>query len=181
MVPLWRSVELLVRDPTHADALKHLIERASEQRLEERVTALRNEVAQLVLEERIAEAYEVTRSALPDARIFVEPFITAHCMHSTPNATANATLQCLAAALANDRRRIHGQVQSNGEVLGMNGVCGIPLTLRADGWQADTLEWLDLSERSALIEAMESINQCIGEIMAAPVPSDPLALLSHSV
>jgi malate dehydrogenase len=181
MVPLWRSVELLVRDPIHADALKDLVERGLGRPLEERVEALRSQVANLVLEERIAEAYDVTRSALPDARIFVEPFITRHSMHSTPNATSNATLQCLAAALANDRRRIHGQVFSTGEVLGNHGVCGIPLTLRSDGWHADALDWLDLDERSALMGSMECIEQCIAEIMAAPPPSHIPAMMSQPV
>jgi malate dehydrogenase len=43
-------------------------------------------------------------------RIFIEPLISVHCMHSTPNATANETLHVIAAALADDHRRIHEQV-----------------------------------------------------------------------
>jgi malate dehydrogenase len=98
---------------------------------------------------------------LPDARIFVEPFITFHSLCSTPNATANATLECLAAALANDHRRIHGQVDLRGEVLGLYGVCGIPLTIGKNGWHAQPLDWLDSNEVRMVKKSTEAIEKFI--------------------
>lgn len=117
MIPLWRSVELMTDDSRAADHLDALRVRSAESPLRIRVAVLRTQVARLLSENRISEAYALAQRALPDARIFVEPNITVHGLHSTPNATANATLQVVAAALANDRRRIHGQVDLRDEVL----------------------------------------------------------------
>jgi malate dehydrogenase len=131
-------------------------------------------------EERIAESYELTQRALPDARIFIEPSITLHCLRSAPNATANATLQCVAAVLANDRRRIHGQVDLRGEVLSMNGVCGIPLTIGNNGWRPEPLDWLAPDEISAVKKSTESIEQFISEVLIdaakATLPPEALAV-----
>ena len=178
MVPLWRSVELMLDDTKAADELRDLSKRSASLPLQDRVAALRSRVTQLLSEERIVEAYEATRQALPDARIFVEPFITAHSMRSTPNATANATLHCLAAALANDRRRIHGQVLLKAEVLGLNGVCGIPLTLGRDGWHAEPLDWLDTDEMNAVMRCAQSISDFVSGVLSEAVrkavPSEAL-------
>lgn len=168
MVPLWSSVELRVPSPEHRDALDRLIEESAAIPLHQRVAELRSEVTEHLEAERVPEAYEATRRALPDARVFIEPFITAHSLHSTPNATANATLQVLAAALAADRRRVHGQAMIEGEILGFNGVCGIPVTLSRDGWRPDMLSSLTDREKEAVIQAVNSINEFAEEILARP-------------
>jgi malate dehydrogenase len=165
MIPLWRSVELLTDDRRAADRLARLRTRSAESPLEARVASLRSEVSRLLSKNRISEAYALTRRALPDARIFVEPFITNYSLHSTPNATANATLDVLAAALANDHRRIHGQVDLRGEVLGLYGVCGVPLTIGKNGWQAEQLDWLESEEISAVKKSTESIEEFISDTL----------------
>ena len=178
MVPLWRSVQLMVDEPQATADLNELCKRSASLSLQDRVATLRCQVTQLLSEERVAEAYEATRQALPDARIFVEHSITSHAMHSTPNATANATLHCIAAALANDRRRIHGQVLLKGEVLDLNGICGLPLTLGRDGWHAEPLEWLDPDEINAIVMSSQRINEFVSGVMSeavrAAVPSEAL-------
>jgi len=165
MIPLWRSVELMADDPEAVERLTGLCARSAEAPLEFRVAALRSEVRQLLSENRISESYALTNRALPDVRIFVEPEITVRSLHSTPNATANATLQCIAAALANDRRRVHGQVELRGEVLGLNGVCGIPLSIAKNGWQAESLNWLNCDETRALKKSTQSIEQFVSETL----------------
>ncbi len=169
MVPLWRTVELTVNDEEALAGLDRLAAESARVPLEDRVGRLREEVLRLLAAEETAEAYEVARRALPDARIFVEPLITAHSMHSTPNATANATLQCIAAALAIDRRRINGQVLLNQEVLGLNGVCGVPISLGRDGWHADPLDWLDPEEANAVKGCARSISEFMTGIMSQAV------------
>jgi malate dehydrogenase len=129
------------------------------------VRIVQAEVRQFLRDGCVAEAYEVTRRALPDARIFVEPFITAHSMHSTPNATSNAVLQCIAAALAGDRRRVHGQVQLEGEFLGLHGTCGVPVTLSRDGWQADCLDGLTPLEEDLLLDSAVSIRDFLSGVL----------------
>jgi malate dehydrogenase len=161
MIPLWSGVELLTDDPRAADRLAYLRSHSTESPLEARVASLRSQVSRLLSKNRISEAYGLTQRALADARIFVEPLITNYSLHSTPNATANATLEVLAAALANDHRRIHGQVDLRGEVLGFYGVCGVPLTIGKNGWHAESLDWLDSNEVRAVEKATESIEEFI--------------------
>jgi len=181
MIPLWRSVEVMTDDPRAADHLADLCKRSAELPLEIRVAALRSEVSQLLSEGRTAESYTLTQRALPDARIFVEPSITVHCLRSTPNATANAILQCVAAALANDRRRIHGQVDLRGEVLGLNGVCGIPLTIGKNGWNPEPLDWLESDEISAVKKSTQLIEHFISgtliDAVRATLPPEALLVI----
>jgi len=168
MVPLWSSVEILASNPTRLDSLNQLKEKSATVPLRERVAALQTQARQFLDSRNIAEAYEAARDALPDARIFVEPFITAHCLHSTPNATSNATLHCIAAALTNDRRRVHGQVRLEGDVLDLHGTCGIPVTLSRDGWRPELLDWLGSGEKQLLVDAVDSIGDFMSAILSQP-------------
>jgi len=170
MVPLWSTVELLSERREHHAALDDLKKRASETPLRERVAALHAEVLALLESNDVPEAYEACRRALPDARIFVQPFITYHCMHSTPNATANATLMCLAAIIAADARQMHGQVLLEGEVYGLRGVCGVPITLNSDGWHVLGMNSIDDVEQKMLHQAAESITSFNESVLATPAP-----------
>ena len=167
MVPLWDSIELLVDDPAYRKKLQALRQAAGETDLQQRVTSLREETGRLLAEERIADAYEAVRRALPDARIFMEPFVSAHCMHSTPQATANATLQLIAAALAADRRLVHGQVALEGEAFGIQGVYGIPITLSRSGWQVAEAVRLDERLAAVITEGAKAVQAFIDEVLAA--------------
>ena len=143
MVPLWQTVELLLNSPSHQASLARLIARAMDIPLMTRVTDLMLEVEHFMAAGRIADAYDATCRALPDARIVVEPTITVQSMHSTPNATANATLQLIVAALTADKRRVHGQVKLAGEALEIDGVCGFPIMIDREGWRLWDTEYLD--------------------------------------
>jgi malate dehydrogenase len=164
IVPLWSTVELMPRNPALQDALSQLKELSGTIPFKERVESLQRKVSELLHSEKIAEAYEVTRRASPDARIVVEPTITGHAMRSTPNATANATLHCLAAAMINDHRRIHGQVLLQGEFLNLNGVCGVPLSLNREGWQVAQLETLTADEQVQIRRAARSIDGYLSSV-----------------
>jgi len=168
MVPLWGSVELLGRAQERERALGDLRDRAKQLPLSERVAVLRREVDALLRRGQIAEAYQSTRGALPDARIFVEPFITVQAMHSTPNATANATLQLVAACLAADRREVHGQVRLANEALGIAGVYGVPVTVSRNGWHLGERDILQLEGAQALVESARSIDNFLCEVLNAP-------------
>jgi malate dehydrogenase len=158
MVPLWSTVELMLSDPALEAILAQLKELSGTILLKERVAELQGQVSELLSSAKIAEAYEITRRALPDARILVEPMITGHTMHSTPNATANATLHCLAAAIINDHRRIHGQVMLDGEFLNLNGVCGVPVNVNQEGWQVVQLAGLTADEKIQIRKSARSID-----------------------
>jgi len=171
MVPLWGSIELSTDDSRAADCLADLCARSAESPVENRVTELRLNVRRLLSKQCICEAYALTQRALPDARIFVEPLITLHGLHSTPQATANATLHCIRAALANDRCRIHGQVDLRGEVLGLSGVCGIPLSIGKSRWKAESLDWLQPEDIRAIKRSVERIEAFVSETRYGAVGS----------
>jgi hypothetical protein len=52
----------------------------------------------------IASAYRAAADSLPDAHVFVKPRIGAQSILSTPNVSANATVQLIAAVLAAEGR-----------------------------------------------------------------------------
>jgi malate dehydrogenase len=164
MVPLWSTVEFMVSDTDLRSAFYQLKEWSESIPFKERVAALQNEVSELIRSEKIAEAYEATRRAAPDARIMVEPTVTGHAMHSTPNATANATLQCLSAIMTNDHRRIHGQVLLHGEFLNIDGICGVPLNVDQNGWQIAQLDGLTSDEQVQIRYAARSIDEYLGSL-----------------
>jgi hypothetical protein len=105
----------------------------------------------------IAAAYRAASHSLPDARIFVEPRITVESIHSTPNATANATVELIDAALAADGRAVHGQVQLMREVFDIEGVCGFPIVLNRDGWKLKAVDDLTRASRQLIIESAKSV------------------------
>ena len=166
MVPIWSSVELTTSQKEADAALEGLRKKSEEIDLRERVASLQKSVVALLAEEKIVEAYEATRRALPDARIFIEPFITTHCMRSTPNATANATLRVIAAALADDHRRIHGQVMLDGECFDIHGPFGIPIALDRRGWVQRPMDILSISavEKAMIEDSARSIKHFLDEV-----------------
>jgi hypothetical protein len=83
--------------------------------------------------------------------------------------------------LANDCRRIHGQVDLRGEVLGLNGVCGIPLTIGNNGWHPEPVDWLEPDEISAVKKSTESIEEFISGVLVdavkATLPQEALLVM----
>lgn len=173
MVPIWSSVELTTGQKEMDAALDALREKSQETDLRERVASLQKSVVALLEKEQIADAYEAARCALPDARIFIEPFITTHCMRSTPNATANATLHVIAAALADDHRRIHGQVMLHRECFGIDGVFGIPIALDRRGWIQRPMDVLSISplEAAMIEDSATSIRKFLDEVKSTASPA----------
>ncbi len=169
MVPLWSSVQLKSTEHDLSNDLAPMLARMKDQSacvpLQERVTKLRASVLELIEAQQVNEAYAASRQALPDARIFVQPFITWHTMHSTPNATANSTLRFLMAALADQATPLHGQVLLRGEFLGIEGVCGVALTVSRHGWKVDAGESLSPEEQHQVLQAARSIDTYISSVI----------------
>ena len=70
----------------------------------------------------------------------LEPFVTSHCLHSTPNATANATLD-LVLALASNRA----------------SVVGVPVLVDTLGWSRLECPPLSREEQERLQEVAAAI------------------------
>jgi len=165
MVPLWSSVQLKSMNQQLSNELARMKEQSGVLPLEERVTKLRASVLELIEAQQVNEAYAASRQALPDARIFVQPFITWHTMHSTPNATSNSTLRFLIAALADHATPLHGQVLLRGEFLGIEGVCGVPLAVSRHGWKVDAGDRLSSEEQQRVLQAARSIDAYVSSVL----------------
>ena len=158
MVPIWSSARLRSRDSSKISALAELKEKAAASPLSARVQELQSQVQACVASGELQKAYQLAEESLPDARIFVEPFITASAIHSTPNATANAVLNCLKGWKADDDRTLHAQVMLDRELKGMAGVCGVPVRFGPRGWQLDEIcEHLDPAEEVRVGESFGAI------------------------
>ena len=77
---------------------------------------------------------------------------------------ANATLQLIAALIAVDGRRVHGQVKLAGDTLGIDGVCAVPIILAREGWGPRDLACLTGRGRQAVVESAKSIGAFLGEL-----------------
>ena len=163
MLPIWSSVYLTDSDKELAGKLASLRDKYAERTATESLTRTQKEITRLVQEAHIEEAYQSLRCVAPEVRIMVEPLITVNALHSTPNATANATVSCLDALLSADERKIHGQVLLQGEFYGLEGVCGVPICLRATGWciaaGSQSLSELEIERLRRACRAIQAANE----------------------
>jgi malate dehydrogenase len=165
MVPIWSSVRLRSHDSDKISALEELKAKAAMEPVATRVQRLQAQVLAHVASGELEKAYQVAEESLPDARIFVEPFITASAIHSTPNATANAVLNCIRAWKADDDRMLHAQVLLDGELKGKVGVCGVPVRFGPRGWLLDdACERLDAAEEAQVRESFGAIQTFLEEV-----------------
>jgi malate dehydrogenase len=174
MTPLWSTVRLNVEDESARCAIHRMIENSEKTSLAQRVEHLKAEVSLLLDKDQVDEAYEATRRALPDARIFIQPLITLHAIHSTPNATANAAVRFLTAVLAGTNQRLHGQVKLSGEFEDIYGVCGVPIHVDDNGWRLRPLETLTAEDRYEVRSSAASIAQ----YLADTVPEEAMCVAS---
>jgi malate dehydrogenase len=165
MLPMWSSVRLHTGAYEKHQALDNLTKLAEIEPLQARVISLRTLVHQHLEKKQIGLAYDSLDAALPDARIFVEPFVTASAIHSTPNATANAVINILHGLRAEDKRQLHGQVHLDGELESVSGILGIPISISYEGWQLHQ-DWIHTeSEQLRLAPTARTIQSFLQECM----------------
>ncbi len=175
IVPLWSDVRVAGLDP---DQLRTTVARIRGahvlDELGQTIAAARERAFALVTDDRIREAYAHVEALAPDLRIAIEPFLTAHCLHSSVNATANATLD-LVRALSRGRDSVVGaQVQLAGEVLGLETVVGVPVIVNAGGWSQVVCPPLAADEKRQVDRAAQTIAQNLAAwTSSAPSHTDP--------
>ncbi|MBE7157306.1 MAG: lactate dehydrogenase [Rhodospirillales bacterium] len=164
MLPMWSSVYLTDASEEQTACLRNLQAAYEADDTWQTVRQTRQAVMQLVQSGSVAAAYSLLEEAAPEVKILIEPIVTFKLLRSTPNATANATLDCLSAFIAADERKLHGQVLLQGEFYGITGVCGIPLCLRRSGWHMAAADPLTEAEAGRLRRASTAINASIEEV-----------------
>ena len=70
-------------------------------------------IRELLLADRVKGAFEAVEALPPDLRAAIEPFVTFHCLHSTPSATANATCDVIRAVQSGREAVVAGSMASS--------------------------------------------------------------------
>lgn len=158
-VPLWSSVRLL--GESSEEDRQRIEELRAGRRLDDPASETephKRWVFELLADERIREAFDAVEALPPDLRVMLEPFVTAHCLHSTPNATANATLDVIRALCGVRESVVGAQVRLEGEVYGLNTPIGVPVLVdTGGGWSSVVCPPLNDEEAARLAVAAETI------------------------
>src|SRR5262245_49486638 len=134
-VPLWSTVRLLGLDPAVArQRLAHTRGGRCLAGFATEIAQHKPQVAALLAAERIREAFATVEALPPDIRVVLEPFVTAHCLHSTANATAHATGDLIRALRRGRESVVGAQVRLAGECLDLQTSIGVPVLVNAAGW-----------------------------------------------
>jgi malate dehydrogenase len=157
-VPLWSSVRL-VGEASEEDEQRIEELRAGHGlgRLAFEVEPHKQRMFELLTAERIREAFETVEALPPKLRVMLEPFCTAHCLHSTPNATANATLDVIWALCSARESVVGALVRLEGEVYGISTPIGVPVLVDGGGWSRVLCPPLSEEEAARLAVAAEAI------------------------
>lgn len=157
-VPLWSSVRLL-GEPSEEDKQRIEALRAGRwlSHVPSEIEPHKQRMFELLADERIRDAFDAVEALPPDLRIMLEPFITAHCLHSTPNATANATLDVIRALRSARESVVGAQVRLEGEVFGLSTPIGVPVLVDSGGWSRVVCPPLSEEEDRRLAVAAEAI------------------------
>lgn len=134
-VPLWSSVRILGEG--HVEVGERVARLRGPRRAENfasELDDLRGRTFELLASERIQEAFDTVEASPPDLRAAIEPFITAHCLHSTPNATANATCDVIHALRSGRDSVVGAQVHLEGDFFDVHTTFGVPVLVNAGGW-----------------------------------------------
>ena len=159
IVPVWSGVQLLgVNEEQSRQQIARLRGEAQRTDFDARVVSAQGKVRRLMAEEQIAASYQAVHALPPDLRIVLEPFITCHCLHTTANATANATCDVVRALTTARDSLVGAQVQLRGEVHDLHTVCGLPVVVNATGWSSVVCPPLDDEERAHLGEVADTIS-----------------------
>ena len=169
MVPLWSSVVVVDAQQDVFARLEALSRQYATDGSWASDNLIHSHLERMIDTAQAEKAYLLLQTVPPDVRILLEPLVTARILCSTPNATANATLDCVAALRHADDRMVHGQVLLKGEFYGMHGVLGVPLGLRHFESHVASHEPLTRDEVSRLALANEKINDLYASTLAIAV------------
>jgi malate/lactate dehydrogenase len=113
--------------------------------------------------ERVKDAFEAVEALAPDFRAAIEPFVTFHCLHSTPSATANATCDVIRAVQSGREGVIGAQVRLDGEFRTYRATMGIPVLVDSSGWKAVVCPELAADDAAELDVVAEALSRHLAE------------------
>src|SRR5215218_1615109 len=166
-VPLWSSVRIRGVEVTAAE-LRHFRRGPRTERFGDELRAHQSSIRELLLADRVKGAFEAVEALPPDLRAAIEPFVTFHCLHSTPSATANATCDVIRAVQSGREAVVGAQVRLDGEFRGLRTTMGIPVLVDSSGWKAVVCPQLSNAEGDELDFVAATIEKHLGEWTSGP-------------
>jgi malate dehydrogenase len=161
-VPLWGSVRVRGMEPA-ADELTRLRRGARTQPFGDELRAHQVRIGEMLAAERVKDAFETVEALAPDFRAAIEPFVTFHCLHSTPSATANATCDVIRAVQSGREGVIAAQVRLDGEFRMYRTTIGFPVLVDSSGWKAVVCPELTADEAAELDAVAETLSRNLAE------------------
>ena len=166
-VPLWSSVRIRGVELTAAE-ITRLRRGPRTERFGDELRAHQASIRELLLADRVKGAFEAVEALPPDLRAAIEPFVTFHCLHSTPSATANATCDVIRAVQSGREAVVGAQVRLDGEFRGFRTTMGIPVLVDSSGWKAVVCPQLSNAEGDELDFVAATIEKNLGEWTSRP-------------
>jgi malate dehydrogenase len=140
--------------------------RASGGRFPERLAREKQQLRQLLADERVAEAFLHAGAQPPELRAVLLPLITHFSGAKTATSTAAVTLELIEQLLSGRESVIPAQVSlAAGDWEGPPGVLGVPVVYGLRGWSRVTDLDMDDGERKALLDAAAVIRERLKEWM----------------
>jgi malate dehydrogenase len=161
-VPLWSSVRIRGVEPSAAE-LSRFRREPRDQRFGDELREHQTTIRELLLADRVKEAFTAVEALAPDLRAAIEPFVTFHCLHSTPSATANATCDVIRAVQSGREAVVGAQVRLDGEFRGFQTTIGVPVLVDSSGWKAVVCPELSVAEGTELDIVAATLRQNLAE------------------
>src|SRR5215204_1768590 len=165
-VPLWSSVRIRGVELTATELSR--LRRSRPKGFGDELRARQSGIRELLLADRVKEAFEAVEALPPDLRAAIEPFVTFHCLHSTPSATANATCDIVRAVQSGRDAVVGAQVRLDGEFRGFRTTIGLPVLVDSSGWKAVVCPQLSSAEGDELDFVAATIEKNLGEWRSGP-------------
>jgi malate dehydrogenase len=165
-VPLWSSVRIRGVELTATELSR--LRRSRSKCFGDELRARQSGIRELLLADRVKEAFEAVEALPPDLRAAIEPFVTFHCLHSTPSATANATCDIVRAVQSGREAVVGAQVRLDGEFRGFRTTIGLPVLVDSSGWKAVVCPQLSSGEAEELDLVAATLEKNLGMWTSGP-------------
>ena len=163
-LPVWSSVHVHGMEEEELERTKSLMHKNRPLGDFARVCReQRDELARLLQDGSVAEAFARVETLSPDLRVVLKPYITHLSGAKTVMATANVTVNLLKVLLEGEEALVAGQVAlGRGDFYGFTGTLGVPIIVSARGVQ----RVVEIPLTAPEMERIAQISQEIGAKLA---------------
>ena len=165
-VPLWSDVHVYgYTEEQLGSALGGIRNGVRIENLWDTVARAQAELATLIRDGKVQEAYAVAGKYPPDVRVVTRPFVTHHSGAKTVNGTARATMEFIRTITQGADVLVSGQLALRGEVYGIHGTIGVPFVIGNQGVDRVFELPIDGAERSLLCESARLCSEKIARFV----------------